>query len=135
MKSNVQEIDIGRMISSTVIATTIHTLIPLFCVFFAIYILPQFLLKFMEMNVPLPLPTRIAIKACSFFSHFWYLCLYLFSWILLVDGTVYYLLRRRSGKIYSFLYSVAVVLAEGVLAVLCIIVLCLPLMKIITRIE
>ena len=136
MERNVQEIDASKRVRSTILTVTIHTFIPLFSVVFIIFILPQFLSTFSEMNAPLPLLTRIAFKACSFVSHFWYLCLFVFFWILVADGAVYYLLLRRSGKNYAFLYSLAVVLAEGALTVLNIFVLLfLPMAKTITELK
>jgi type II secretory pathway component PulF len=135
MKSNAQEIDASRMISSTLLVMTVHTLIPLFWIVLAIFILPKFLSVFSEMNAPLPLLTRIFFKAFSFLSHFWYLFIFVFFWILVADGAVYYLLLRRLEKIYSFLYSIAIVLAEGALTVLYIIMLFLPMAKIIRELE
>jgi type II secretory pathway component PulF len=135
MKSDVQEIDVNRMIRSAIWVIIIHALIPLFWVILFMFILPRFSLVFSEMNAPLPLLTQIAFKICSFFSHFWYLCLLVFLWILAADGAVYFLLLRRSSKIYAFFYSLAVVLSESALTVLYIIALFLPMVKTINALK
>ena len=82
MERNVEESYVNRKVRSTILAIIIHALIPLFWIVFIMFILPQFFAIFLEMNAPLPLLTRIAFKACSIISHFWYLSLFVFFWIL-----------------------------------------------------
>ena len=135
MKSNVLESDASRMARSTILAITTHAFIPLIWIFLALFIVPKLIGGFMESNFEIPALTAFFIKLIGFISKYWLFYLFLLLLFLVADGAVYFSLLRSSGKFPAGLWSIVVILAEGALTVLCIIVLCLPLMKIVTRME
>ena len=135
MKSDVQVNDFNRMIRSTILAIITHALIPIFWIVFAVFIVPRFAYGFAKSDFEIPALTGIVIKFSGLISNFWFLYLFIMLFLLVADGAVYFSLLRSLGKIPAGLWSILVILVEGIFTILCIIALCLPLMKIITRIE
>jgi len=135
MRSDVQVSNVNRTIRSTFFAIITHAFIPLFWLVLAVFIVPRFVAEFIKLDFKIPALTRIIIKFSGFMCRYWFVYLFVMALILVADGAVYFSLLRSSGKISAGLWSVLVILVEGIFTVLCIIMLCLPLMKIITSIE
>lgn len=135
MENEIQASDVNRMIRSTVLAIVTHAPIPLFWIVLALFIIPRFVAGFIESGFEIPTLTAIIIKFSGFMSRYWFLYLFFILLFLVADGALYFSLLRSSGKSPAGHWSIAVILFEGIFTVLCIIALCLPLMKIISRIE
>ncbi len=135
MESNVQANDLNRMMRTTILVIITHALIPFFWIVFAVLIVPRFAYGFAKSGFEIPALTGVVIKFSGFMSTYWFLYLFIMLLLLVADGAVYFSLLRSLGKIPTSLWSVLVLSVEGIFTLLCIIVLCLPLMKIITSIE
>ena len=135
MGSDTKDRDVGGKIRSMVLTTVIHAFIPFFWIVFAVFIVPKFLVGFAESGVEMPAMTVVVINFSAFISRYWFVYLFILALILAADGAVYFSLLRSSGKTPANLWSIVVMLVEGVFTVLFIIALWLPLVSIIKRIE
>ena len=135
MKSGIQANDFNRIMRSTILAIITHSLIPFFWIVFAVLIVPRFAFNFAKLDFEIPALTEIVIKFSGLISTYWFLYLFIMLLLLVTDGAVYFSLLRSLGKIPVSLWSVLVLLVEGIFTLLIIIALFLPLMKIITSIE
>ena len=135
MGSDTKDRDVGGKIRSMVLTTVIHAFIPFFWIVFAVFIVPKFLVGFAESGVEMPAMTVVVINFSAFISRYWFVYLFILALILAADGAVYFSLLRSSGKTPANLWSIVVMLVEGIFTVSFIIALWLPLMNIITSIE
>lgn len=135
MESDFQANDSYRMMRSTILAIITHALIPIFWIVFAVFIVPRFAFGFAKSDFEIPALTGAVIKFSGLMSTYWFLYLFIMLSLLVTDGAVYFSLLRSLGKTPASLWSVLVLLVEGIFTLLCIVALCLPLMKIITRNE
>lgn len=135
MESDSQDQDAGGKIRSMVITTVIHAFIPFFWIFFAVFIVPKFVVEFAEAGVEMPPMTVVVISFSAFIMRYWFICLFILAFLLVADGAVYFSLLRSSNKTPAKRWSIVVMLVEGVFTVLFIIALWLPLVSIIKRIE
>ncbi len=134
MGSDTKDRDVGGKIRSMVLTTVIHAFIPFFWIVFAVFIVPKFLVGFAESGVEMPAMTVVVINFSEFISRYWFVYLFILALILAADGAVYFSLLRSSGKTPANLWSIVVMLVEGVFTVFFIIALWLPLVSFITKI-
>ena len=135
MESDTQDQNAGGKIRSMVMTIVIHAFIPFFWIFFAVFIVPRFVVGFAESGVEMPPMTVVVISFSAFIMRYWFICLFILAFLLVADGAVYFSLLRSSGKTPAKRWSIVVMLVEGVFTVLFIIALWLPLVSIIKRIE
>jgi len=135
MKIDTRERDVGRKIRSMVLAVATHAFIPFFWIVLAVFIVPRFVAGFAESGVETPALTAVVINFSAFICRFWFVYLFILALLLVGDGAVYFSLLRSSGKTPASLWSIVVMLVEGVFTVLCIIALWLPLLNFMTKIE
>jgi type II secretory pathway component PulF len=135
METGIQNRDVGGKIRSMVFTTVIHAFIPFFWIFFAAFIVPKFVAKFAEAGVEMPAITMVVISLSAFIIKYWFVYVFILAFLLVADGAVYSSLLRSRGKTSANLWSIVVMLVEGVFTVLCIIALWLPLVNIIKSIE
>ena len=135
MESDIQASNFNRMIRSAILTIMPHALIPLFWFVLAVFIAPRFVVGFVESGFEIPPLTHFIIKISDFMSRYWFVYLFVILLLLVADGAIYFSLLRSSGKIPAGFWSMLVLLVEGIFTVLCIIALCLPLMRIISGIE
>lgn len=135
MESDTQDGDVAGKIRSMVLTTVIHAFIPFFWIFFAVFIVPRFVAGFAEAGVEMPAMTVVVINFSAFIFKYWFVYLFILALILVADGAVYFSLLRSSGKTPANLWSIVVMLVEGVFTVFFIIALYLPLVNAITKIE
>ena len=135
MENDTQDRDVGRKIRSMVLTAVIHAFIPFFWIIFAVFMVPRFVAVFAEVGVEMPAMTVVVINFSAFICRYWFVYLFILALILVADGAVYFSLLRSSGKTPASLWSIVVMLVEGVFTVLCIIALFLPLVNVITKIE
>ena len=129
------ESDFNRMIRSTILTIIPHASIPFFWFVFAIFIVPRFVLGFVESGFEIPPLTHFIIKISDFMSRYWFVYFFVILLLLVADGAVYLSLLLSSGKIPAGFWSILVLLVEGIFTLSCIIALCFPLMRITSRIE
>ena len=135
MESDTQDRDAGEKIRSMVLTTVIHAFIPFFWIAFAVFIVPRFVAGFAEAGVEMPPMTVVVISFSSFIMRYWFVYIFIMALILVADGAVYFSLLRLSGKTPASLWSIMVMLVEGVFTVFFIIALFLPLLSFITKIQ
>ena len=135
MESDPQERNAGGKIRSMVLTVATHAFIPFFWIVFAVFIVPRFVAGFSESGVEIPALTAVVINFSAFICRYWFVYLFILALLLVGDGAVYFSLLRSSGKTPASLWSIVVMLVEGVFTVLCIIALYLPLLNFITKIE
>lgn len=135
MESDTQYQDASGKIRSMVLTTVIHAFIPFFWIIFAVFIVPRFVSGFAEARVEMPPMTVVVISFSSFIMRYWFVYLFILALILAADGAVYFSLLSSTGKTPASLWSIVVMLVEGVFTVFLIIALCLPLVNAITRLE
>jgi len=135
MESDTQDQDASGKIRSMVMTTVIHAFIPFFWIVFAAFIVPKFVGGFVESGVEMPPMTVIVISFSAFIIRYWFVYLFILAFLLVADGAVYFSLLRSLGKTPANLWSIVVMLVEGVITVSFIIALWLPLMNIIKSIE
>jgi len=135
VRSDIQVSNFNRMIRSTILTIIIHAFIPLFWFLLGMFIIPRFIAGFLESDIEIPALTGIVIKFSIFLYRYWFVYIFIVALILVADGAVFYSLLRSSGKIPANLWSILVLSVEGIFTVFCIIVLCIPLMRIISAIE
>jgi len=135
MESDTQDQDASGKIRSMVMTTVIHAFIPFFWIVFAVFIVPRFVAGFAEAGIEMPAMTGVVISFSAFIMRHWFIYLLILALILVGDGAVYFSLLRSLGKTPASLWSIVVMLVEGVFTVFFIIALCLPLLNFITKIE
>ncbi len=135
MESGNRERGAGRKRRLMVLTTVIHAFIPFFWIVFAAFIVPKFVAGFMEAGVEMPPMTVVVISFSAIIVKYWFVYLFILAFLLVADGAVYFSLLCSWGKTTASLWSIVVMLVEGIFTVSFIIALWLPLMNIITSIE
>ena len=119
--------DNPALIRASVRAAIIHALLPLGLVAFLVYEVPKARTMFAEMDIELPWMTLFVIYFSDFLKHYWYTLVVPAMFLLVADGVIYFLLRRRGWKIAGGLWYAVVLLVECACVGFCYIGIILPL--------
>jgi len=118
---------------ATAVTVVIHSILPVCFLALLLLIVPRFQQMFADSDVALPLMTLLLLSASDFVKTHWYLAPFLIAIPRIVDGTVYYGLRRAGGRWLSLAWSGAVLILQIMVVVLALLALYLPHMAIMAR--
>ena len=108
-------------------------LLPLGLVAFLVYGVPKARTMFAEMDIELPWMALLVLSFSDFLKHYWPLAVFVLLMFLAADSVIYFVLRRRAGKIVGGVWFWLVLLPELACVALYRIAIILPLKTLMDR--
>lgn len=114
MQSGSLKSNMVRRLGATVPVVAIHSFIPLFWLFCAIFITPRFAYAFTRADVEMPVIFNCSVLICEH----WFLYLFILIFILIADGSIHGSLLRLSHQKVAKLWLIGVVIIEAAISLL-----------------